>query len=224
MPRTLWPENIPVFDWPFDETGFECFKNRYRDERGLIDDAKLTEYFISEQFLQFRDADIGIDVAAQDCPFAEYLRKTYGSRTFRQDLYYMKPGVRGWDIGGSASALPFLDNTVAAIMLHNSLEHFEGEQDSLFIKEAERILRPRGCVCIVPFFISEKYNEDHEAGWLDEHGIKHLWGVGARFSRSYDVEQFQQRILNVAPKLYPAVYYTSRINPCFLVLTKQSCN
>ena len=41
--------------------------------------------------------------------------------------------------------------------LHCSFEHFEGRSDIGFIREAERVLRPGGAVCVVPLYLSEEY-------------------------------------------------------------------
>jgi len=187
---------IRVQDFYVDRASFANFCRRYKDYRGLIDTGKYLEYFISGQILQFGYDEIYLDVAAQNCPFNSYVNATYGARAYRQDLYYLKRGVNGWDIGGDACRLPFQECDVSKMSLHNSFEHFEGDADSRFIREAGRVLRGGGLLCITPIELRLGYMEDHEHGWLDERGVKHLWGKGARFARHYDPETFKLRVLD----------------------------
>lgn len=195
----------PIQSVRLDRADFENFKAHYKDKRA-IDDQKRLEYYISSEWLRLNRRDVFIDIAAQDCPFAFYVRKKYGCRVYRQDLYYLKPGIHGTDIGGDATQLPLPNESVTKIALHNSFEHFEGDNDSRFIHEAERVLAPGGRICIVPLFFSENYFEETEAGWTDEQGVKHLWGVGARFARHYDLAQFKQRVVDHAPGFGITVY------------------
>jgi hypothetical protein len=92
--------------------------------------------------------------------------------------------------------MPLKDEAVNKISLHNSFEHFEGTSDIRFIEEAQRVLTLGGKLVIVPIFFESKYQVEKNAGWIDDDGRKHLWGEGARFSRLYDVEQFNRRILH----------------------------
>ncbi|KXK14868.1 MAG: hypothetical protein UZ14_CFX002000886 [Chloroflexi bacterium OLB14] len=195
-----------------EPTEFSKFKSIYIDRRNGIENQKLLEYFISYQFLQFNASDVYIDIAAQDCPFALFIGDTFHCKVFRQDLYYMKKGIHGTDIGGDASHLPLNRETVSKISLHNSFEHFEGESDINFITEAQRILKVGGKMIIVPTFFEPQYRLEQDAGWLDSDGEKHLWGKGARFSRYYDVEHFQKRIVQNATLFNVQFYYIENIS------------
>jgi hypothetical protein len=79
--------------------------------------------------------------------------------------------------------------------MHNSFEHFEDDSDIRFIREAQRVLTVGGKLAIIPLFFEEKYQIEHDSGWVDENGKKHLWGEGARFTRLYDADQFNKRII-----------------------------
>ncbi len=195
----------PIQPVRLDQAAFEEFKAHYEDNRA-IDDEKRLEYYLSTQWLQFSRDDVFIDIAAQDCPFAFFVRKTFGCLAYRQDLYYLNPGIHGSDIGGDAANLPLPDGAITKIALHNSFEHFEGDSDTCFVHEAQRVLAHGGRMCIVPLFIAESYGEEKDAGWIDAQGVKHLWGVGARFARHYDLEQFKQRVLDHCAKFDVTVY------------------
>ena len=43
------------------------------------------------------------------------------------------------------------------LFLHNSFEHFEGDADTGFVREAWRVLKPGGRVCIVPLYLSTRH-------------------------------------------------------------------
>lgn len=210
--RAVHPVEIDLDD-------FAAFKDAYRDPRGMIDDAKLVEYYISYRWLDLGPDDTYVDVAAQDCPFAFFVRDRFGCKVYRQDLYYMKKGVHGSDIGGSAARIPLRAGSVSKISLHNSLEHFEDNNDIKFFRKAQRLLRTGGKLLIVPLFIGDEYSTVNDAGWIDEGGVKHLWGVGARFARWYDLAHFKARILDQSRELAIQVYHVenaAQIDPsCF---------
>ena len=42
---------------------------------------------------------------------------------------------------------------------HHSFEHFQGDSDTSFVKEIQRLLRPQGKCCIVPIFVADHYVE-----------------------------------------------------------------
>jgi SAM-dependent methyltransferase len=184
---------------------FDAFRQDYSDPRPGINRQKLLEYFVSISLLDLTPEDVYMDVAAQDCPFAFYVADKVGCLAYRQDLHYMEPGVHGQDIGSDASAIPLADESVSKMSLHNSIEHFEGESDTRFMIEAERLLRPGGRLLITPLELETSYREEHEAGWIDDEGVKHTWGVGARFARHYDLTSLRDRLLSPAQSLAPTI-------------------
>ena len=198
---------LPIISVEIDRADFARFKTDYVDTRGMIDDAKMVEYYISYSRLDLGPEDTYIDVAAQDCPFAFFVESHFGSKSYRQDLYYLKRGIHGSDIGGNAARIPLPAGSVSKISLHNSLEHFEGKSDIKFMREASRLLRPGGRLLVVPLFIGEVYSTLNDAGWVDEDGVKHLWGVGARFARWYDLPAFKSRILDRTPAMAVEVFH-----------------
>ena len=218
----------PVESVVVDLDNFDLFKALYQDDRSMIDDAKRIEYYISYRFLNLGPDDTFIDIAAQDCPFAFFVRDHFGAQAYRQDLYYMKKGVHGADIGGNAAKIPLSSGAVSKIALHNSLEHFEDDSDIDFFKEAQRLLRPGGLLLVVPLFIGDKYAIETDAGWVDEDGVKHLWGIGAQFGRWYDLPHFKSRILDNAPQMDVTVYHVDnaagidpKIHPYFVIFERR---
>lgn len=196
-----------IISTEIDLTDFAEFKTSYRDERNMIDDAKMLEYYVSYRWLHLGPDDTYIDIAAQDCPFAFFLSDRFGCRAYRQDLFYLEKGIHGNDIGGNAARIPLPTGSVSKMSLHNSLEHFEGRSDIRFFREAQRLLRPGGKLLVVPLFIGDTYSTVKNAGWVDEDGVKHLWGPGARFARWYDLPHFKSRILDKSRRLQAEVHH-----------------
>ena len=204
LKRVLRMDTIPV---TISLDDFERFKAVYHDPRPSIDDEKYLEYYVSYKWLAFNRGDVFIDIAAQDCPFAWFLRDSIGCRALRQDLYYLASGIsEDGDVGGDAGNLPLPDGYVTKMDLHNSFEHFEGSSDTEFIIEAQRILAPEGKICIIPLNMGLEYSEEHDAGWIDAEGRKHPWGLGARFARQYDPSAFKQRVLDCCHALSVTLY------------------
>jgi SAM-dependent methyltransferase len=197
---------MPVVRVRIDPVAFNQFCMDYVDQRGGIDVEKKLEYYVGLKWLAFLPSDVFMDVASQDCPFASYIRQTFGCETYRQDLYHLGGGTHETDVRCDASQLPFADCSLSKIALFNSFEHFEGDKDTRFIVEAQRVLRPRGRLFIAPLEIKDKYSTETDAGWVDGKGRKHLWLVGARFVRTYDPEQLKARVLKYCSNFTVAVY------------------
>lgn len=68
-----------------------------------------------------------------------------------------KTGVFNNTIGSWASDIPVEDASVNKIGLHCSWEHFEDDEDFRFLKEACRILKSHGRVCIIPLYMCDEY-------------------------------------------------------------------
>ena len=177
---------------------------------------KTLEHFVSLDFLSLTPESVFIDIAACTSPFSEIVRNLYGVKeVFQQDLVYPK-GVHEKKIGGYAHEIPFPDQSVDAVTLHCSLEHFEGTSDSEFFKTMNRILKPGGRVVVLPFYIAHEYTihidpafnmlRFHQPNLEDPKATLRYCNWYQFFSRHYDVPAIQERILAVAPQLKLTVY------------------
>lgn len=122
--------------------------------------------------------DIIIDVAASNSPFKEILIKKGFDNTFRTDLNFTTNLERN-EIGSSADDLSFFsDSSVSLIVSHNSVEHFEGDADIGFLKEAARVLKPNSAVVWIPLVMAKG-------------GVNHtdpsVWATKYRNAPSYPV-------------------------------------
>lgn len=181
---------------------------------------KTLEHFVSLQFLRLDAESVFIDIGACNSPFYEIVRKKYGTAfSYRQDLIF-KPGINGNEIGCSAGKLPFPDESVDAITLHCSLEHFEGTEDISFFKEAQRVLKKGGKCVVLPFYLSSEYtiHLDPVMNVLrsykpdlsgDEKAVLRYCDSKQPFSRHYDVVTFKSRILSQVPLLNTEIIHVT---------------
>ncbi|MGH8245446.1 MAG: class I SAM-dependent methyltransferase [Gammaproteobacteria bacterium] len=117
---------------------------------------KALEHYVAASLLQLRPDDTYIDIASAGSPASAIYREVYGCVAYRQDLAF-PPGIHGETIGGDAANLPVPDGFASAMTLHCSFEHFEGDSDARFIREAGRVLRPGGRLCILPLYLYAHY-------------------------------------------------------------------
>jgi hypothetical protein len=173
-------------------------------ETGGAREAKILEYFISLQCLPIVASDVVIDVASERSVFPEMVRATIGARVYRQDLIYA-PGIQRDRIGGSAEKIPVSANFADKLFLHNSFEHFEKDADTNFIREAWRILKSGGGVCIVPLYLSTRHQiitdpllDTRDVEWDPGAEIVERIGHHNRFGRCYSVGTLAERVLEPA--------------------------
>ncbi len=166
---------------------------------------KVLEQFLTLQTLVLNRDDVFMDVASEISPFAEIPKRMTGCSAFVQDLSF-EPGVQGNRIGSPASSIPMEDETITAMSLHCSLEHFEGNEDSGFVQEAARLLVPGGKLLIVPLYIwseplncFDPYLARKNGVRLEAGSIKlPLWNYGNPFVRYYSLKTLKTRVLDIA--------------------------
>ncbi|PSB47937.1 methyltransferase type 11 [Cyanosarcina cf. burmensis CCALA 770] len=166
---------------------------------------KLPQYYFTWKSLQAileNPQSVYIDIASTvNSPYQQIislLAKT--TNIYTQDLVF-PPGINDRQIGGSAAELPLPEASVDAMTLHCAFEHFEGDADTGFVREAGRVLRPGGRVCIVPLYLGEYAFVLCDPAWafnlcVDSDTVIHFlprWGE--RHGRFYDPETLLQRIV-----------------------------
>jgi SAM-dependent methyltransferase len=163
---------------------------------------KGLEHFLAVELVGLRTGQICIDVASQHSPAPEIYARLHGAEVYTQDLAY-PAGVHGRRVGGSASQLPRPECFADAMVLHNAFEHFEGDADIGFLREAARVLKPGGRLCIVPLFLYTEYAIQTDPGaltgtWPPFDTGARLWcarGWRDRHGRFYDAQHLHSRLL-----------------------------
>ncbi|MEL6193280.1 MAG: methyltransferase domain-containing protein [Bacteroidota bacterium] len=175
---------------------------------------KTLEHYVSLDFLGLDQESVFIDIAACTSPFYQIIREKYQNTTYQQDLIFPK-GLHEDKIGGYASELFLPDQSVDGITLHCSLEHFEGNSDTEFFQELERVLKPGGRAVILPFYLAHTYtiHVDPAFNLIKQHSPKldplaelRYSGWYQHFSRHYDPKALNRRILKEAPTLGLTLY------------------
>lgn len=166
---------------------------RYPKRSGRSFLRKASEYYVAAKVLSLSQADVYIDIASSDSPIYHIFERLFGCIGYRQDMIFTK-GIVDNTIGGDATCIPVPDQFGSKMSLHCSFEHFEGDSDFLFIREAGRILRPGGVMCIVPLYLKQHYTiRTDPATWcqgrpsFEEDAVILLSkGFGQRHARFYD--------------------------------------
>lgn len=174
---------------------------------------KYLEHYVSLELLEIGAGDVVLDIASCTSPWPDIVRRRYGCRVWRQDLTF-PAGVEGDRIGGDAAALPVATGFADKIALHCSFEHFEGDRDSAFLREAGRLLRPGGRLCSLPLYLSKTFSiQTDPAAWegrepeFDADAVTWLvYGWGESHGRLYDLDRFLSRVVAHLGDLELVVY------------------
>jgi hypothetical protein len=162
---------------------------------------KSLEHFIAAQLLELNEKDTYIDIASEGSPAPAIYKDLFGTKTFRQDISYSS-GFHGDFIGGCATNMPIPDNFATKIALHCSFEHLEGDADIGFIREAARVLKPGGSICIVPLYLAQEYSivtdpvtaVSQNVAFENKSVVCCVKGLRNRFGRFYDPGTLKSRI------------------------------
>lgn len=153
---------ITVKEMVVDVADFKSWLRKYDEIDKMynnIGDAyieKCLEHYISYRLMGLQVGDVFVDVAASNSPFASLIEKKEGVLGYRLDLAY-KPGISGRDIGANAAVTGLPDGFADGLALHCAYECFAGDADTGFVKEAARLLKPKGRLVILPLYIDETH-------------------------------------------------------------------
>lgn len=144
---------------------------------------KQLEYYLSLEFLNIQKDDIYVDIASCLSLFPSYVEEIIGCKTYRQDILY-KDLKNPHLIASDACALPIEKGFFTKMTLHCSLEHFEFDKDTVFFKEAAKVLKKGGQMLIIPFYMGMEFVELTNPDFAP----------GCRFHRYYNPEAVQKRL------------------------------
>jgi len=231
---------LPLEEYRIDIPAFSLWKERsehlyppaYRTGYGAYFEEKCLEHYLSLQFAPIDTQSVVIDVANAGSPFPRIV-SALGARVYQNDLLFSegirKIGDRMYEVGGNACSLPLPDGFADLMVLHCAFEMFEGDQDSLLIREVSRVLKQGGTMVIAPLYLSNSYQILCDLGasrmrcpYDSEAKIVYLPGFhGIRFARFYSAAALKRRVLDSAEGLKMTVLYCSNakdLNPDFSVL------
>ena len=209
----LQQSGVLVESYYVDVTDFKrwCQAANYPDSygRGIsVRTEKLLEHYLSLMLLPpITPGSVIIDVACAGSPFAAAVQRMYDCTVYRQDLVYPEGIHRAPDgieqIGGNAAFMPVPGSFASGLVLHCAFEMFRGDNDSLFIQEAARVLQLGGRLVIIPLYLSSLHH--HLVDPLaDRRGVRYDPGARVVYrpgfyrvasARFYSVEAFIRRVM-----------------------------
>lgn len=143
------------YKWFNSVNYYENFPKYVGEFKTYLERKSLEHYLSIKHLAKDVENEIWLDVASSNSPFADILKKTGVKKVYKQDLNYPE-GLNGEIIGSNANEIPLENASVDNITVHCAIEHFENNADYQFIKEAARILKKGGKLCIIPLYIAEK--------------------------------------------------------------------
>ena len=164
---------------------------------------KTLEHYITYKYFGLNQDSLVIDIASASSIFPEILEKHH-INVYRQDLIYNSNLEKGI-IGGNATDIPLEDEFATHLFLHCSFEHFEGNDDVDFIREAHRLLKPGGKLVVVPLYFLPEHTVFTDPRFSRDHihfdknaSIVYLRKYNNRYGRHYSSAVFKKRILEVS--------------------------
>jgi len=176
---------------------------------------KTLEHYVSCCFIDFKPEMIFIDYAAANSPFQEIVKHLFGvKQALKQDIIFPK-GLKGDKLGGYPKDFGFPNESIDAVTLHCSLEHFEGESDIEFFLAMEKLLKPGGKIVVLPFYLSYEYTIHIDPIYnllklhtpkIDEKAQLRYCDWRQFFSRHYSPDVLYTRILSKLENLKLTIY------------------
>jgi SAM-dependent methyltransferase len=192
---------------------YEKFPHYHKGGRTKDFSEKSLEHYLAAKFLDLSKNDLYIDIANKNSPAPDIYHKLYGCQVYKQDLIF-PVGIKQNTIGGDASNLPLTDGFATKMALHCSFEHFEQDSDIRFIKEANRVIRKNGKLCILPLYLFNRYAMQLDPLIVLKNNISLekdsmfycTVGYGNRPSRFYDIYHLITRIRDNLTDLKLTIY------------------
>lgn len=165
---------------------------------------KTLEHFIAFKLLKSNLAKGRkfIDIGAESSPHSEIFGRLTGCKGYRQDIRYLK-GVWLRKIGSDASSIPVKDNYFHSALAACSIEHFENDSDTRFMKEMVRVLSAGGIIVVIPLYLHEKafcatdpkFSVPGEVTFDPGVDIHCVDGWGNRHGRFYSPQTLVERLI-----------------------------
>ncbi len=215
---------IPVREERIDIDDFIEWRKKYSEIVVFYGDfkdvkvEKTLEHYLTMKYLDIHSKKVLIDVAASNSLFADIVPRHLNIKGYKLDLFY-EPGFHGIKIGGNAGHMPVPDEFADILTLHCAFECFQGDADTLFVKEARRVLRRGGCLGIVPLYVDDEYfvkiGPKYDKRKVEiEKEARQVWRDDAYdavpFSRHYSPDSLKKRVIdNLGDLKYEIIHFAN---------------
>lgn len=197
--------DIDVSDFKSWLCDFSEIKKSYQRSSDVYIE-KCLEHYLSFRYLKISNDGIYIDIGASGSQWANILNKR-GIRSYRLDLAYPE-GIHGVNIGADAGDTKLPNAFASVLSAQCAYEHFIGDIDIRFVREAARILNEKGRYAIVPLYIDKTYfvvtsPYCNQQNIIIESEAKRIWQddeYKVPFRRFYSPESFKKRIYSCIPE------------------------
>jgi glycosyltransferase involved in cell wall biosynthesis/SAM-dependent methyltransferase len=162
---------------------------------------KSLEHYLAVEFLKFNSSDVYIEVGSEADVASKIYPHLYGVSSYVHSSAYPS-GINKNMIGGTVTNLPLPDGFATKMAVHTFCS-LEEDADMGFIKEAARVLKPGGSVCILPLYLFDEYAvQTDPVTAISTGGVKFeedaivycSLGWGHRHARFYDPQHLFDRI------------------------------
>ena len=209
------------------EQWIRAYYPEWQNQFGSVLHKKLIEFFTTFALLDPRPDDVFMDAAGAA---HSYLPNISCTTKYLQDIrisQYHKTKL-GNDIEyleSDAGSIPLPDESIDKISCHHSFEHFQGNSDTLFINEVQRLLKPGGRCSIIHIFIGSRFLEVTDAisfkRKFDGKSRRVIDPTAAipggrqcgNYARIYDLGAFQERVMgSIDPDKFKVTISELRLN------------
>lgn len=172
---------------------------------------KLIEFYTTYTMLSPGPDDVFMDVAGG---IYTYINKLDCKKKYLQDIRISgdiksQLGAEIDYIESDAGNIQLPNESVDKISVHHAFEHFQGNSDTLFIKDVQRILKRNGKCCIIPLFIANKFFEvtaavnfnkkfdSRSKRIIDPTALVPGGASSGNYARFYDIQAFKERVIDI---------------------------
>lgn len=209
IPRVFLQENIKNIH--ISRSEFDEFEKRFHfeevyDKYWARYQRKVCEYFAVDKILSFSgrrsEPYVYIDAMASSSIWASDVSQEYGVKAYSVDLNE-PPNPTGCFVKADVTKLPFEDASVDAISVQSGVELLPGEDDIRFMKEVQRVLKPKGKCVILPLYLNPEFCNLYGRSYYQEKAARDVGGAVSYvrldydlpFTRLYDLNSLEKRLL-----------------------------
>lgn len=200
-------KHVHISQTEFDEFERKFSFKEFYDEQWPRYQRKICEYLIVDKILHFSDKQdesyFYIDAMSSSSKWASDLKQKYGIKAYSVDINSPSNATECF-IKANVTKLPFEDESIDAISVQSGIELLPGEDDIKFMKEVQRVLKPKGKCIILPLYLNPEFCNLYGRSYYKEQTEKDEGAIDyirldydIPFTRLYDLINLKKRLLSI---------------------------